>query len=187
MQTDNGAAQWTNNEVTAPLEIPSKAVVVATRFVVRRRRDTLPFLRAALASGREAERVPGFLGGTVLADLWNRRFWTVSVWASPEAVRFYGSAPAHATAMRRTEQWAAEAQVERWRTPTCEVPSLAETAKKLGVLGPRRGLVRQLQPKHPAPTSNAITPGPGHNSAVATGPPPLQGQHHGWTKSTWES
>lgn len=96
-------ARRTSNAAAAPLDRPTKAVVVATRFVVRRRRDTLPFLRAALASGREAEAVPGFLGGTVLADLWNRQFWTVSVWGSPEAVRSYGSAQAHATAMRRTE------------------------------------------------------------------------------------
>lgn len=72
-------ARRTSNAAAAPLDRPTKAVVVATRFVVRRRRDTLPFLRAALASGREAEAVPGFLGGTVLADLWNRQFWTVSV------------------------------------------------------------------------------------------------------------
>src|SRR5688572_10140383 len=89
------------------------AVVVATRFIVDRRRDTLPFLRAALLSAREAVAVPGFLGGTVLAELWNRRFWTLSVWASPEAVRSYGSAPAHAEAMRRTRDWAAESQIQR--------------------------------------------------------------------------
>jgi heme-degrading monooxygenase HmoA len=153
MQTDDDDRQWMSHAIAAPLQRPSNAVVVATRFVVRRRRDTLPFLRAALVSGREAQAVPGFLGGTVLADLWSRQFWTVSVWASPEAVRSYGSAPAHAEAMRRTEHWAAEAQVERWRTPTCELPSLAETAERFSVPGPRRGLVRQLRPKQPAPTS----------------------------------
>jgi heme-degrading monooxygenase HmoA len=131
-----------------PLEGSSQpTVVVATRFVVHRRRDTLPFLRAALLSAREAEAVPGFLGGTVLADLWNRRFWTVSVWASPEAVRSYGSAPAHAEAMRRTDDWAAESQVQRWRTSTTEVPTLAETAARFGVSPPGRGLVRRLRPQ----------------------------------------
>ncbi len=131
------------------LEGPSQpTVVVATRFIVHRRRDTLPFLRAALLSAREAEAVPGFLGGTVLAELWNRRFWTVSVWASPAAVRSYGSAPAHAEAMRRTKDWAAESQVQRWRAPAAEVPTLAETADRFGVPAPGRGLVRQLQPQH---------------------------------------
>ncbi len=123
-------------------------VVVATRFIVHRRLDTLPFLRAALLSAREAEAVPGFLGGTVLAELWNRRFWTVSVWASPEAVRSYGSAPAHAEAMRRTKDWAAESQVQRWRAPAAGVPTIAETAKRFGVPAPGRGLVRQLRPQH---------------------------------------
>lgn len=142
----------THSPVMTPASGPttSTIIVVATRFVVRRRRDALPFLRAALASGREAEAVPGFLGGTVLADLWNRRFWTVSVWASPESVRAYGSAPTHANAMRRTQDWAAEAQVERWRTTDNGVPTLAETAKKLGVSTPGRGLVRHLRPQHPA-------------------------------------
>ena len=123
-------------------------VVVATRFIVHRRRDTLPFLRAALNSAREAEAVPGLLGGTVLAELWNRRFWTVSVWASPEAVRSYGSAPAHAEAMRRTDDWATESQVQRWRSSAAEVPTLAETAARFGVSPPGRGLVRRLRPQH---------------------------------------
>jgi heme-degrading monooxygenase HmoA len=134
-----------------PLEGSSQpTVVVATRFIVHRRRDTLPFLRAALLSAREAEAVPGFLGDTVLAELWNRRFWTVSVWASPEAVRSYGPAPAHAEAMRRADGWAAESQVQRWRTSAAEVPTLAETAKRFGVPAPGRGLVRRLRPRGPA-------------------------------------
>jgi hypothetical protein len=63
MKTDNGGTPWTSDAVAAPLDGPSSpTVVVATRFVVRRRRDTVPFLRAALASAREAEAVPGFLG-----------------------------------------------------------------------------------------------------------------------------
>ncbi len=143
---DEGRSR-TGNPVAAPDGGTSTSpVVVATRFVVRRRRDTLPFLRSALASGREAEAVPGFLGGTVLADLWNRRFWTVSVWASPDAVRSYGSAPTHAAAMRRTQDWAAEAQVERWRTSIPDIPTLAHIADRLGVPAPRRGLVRHLRP-----------------------------------------
>ena len=132
-------------------------VVVATRFVVRRRRDTMRFFRAALRSAREAEAVPGFLGGTVLADLWNKRFWTVSVWASPEAVRSYGYAPAHTEAMRRTEDWATESQVERWMTRAPEVPKLAETAARFGVPPPSRGLLRQLRPRHPAPRESHST------------------------------
>jgi heme-degrading monooxygenase HmoA len=184
MQTNNGDAHRTSDTVAA-LERPSQAVVVATRFVVRRRRDTLPFLRAALASGREAEEVPGFLGGTVLADLWHRRFWTVSLWTSPEAVQSYGSAPAHAEAMRRTEHWAAEAQVERWRTAASEVPAFAETATRFGVAAPRRGLVRHLRSKHPSPVpANAITAGPG---AVVPGSSRLVGQHHCCTETTRES
>lgn len=154
MNTDNEDRPWTTNEAATPIEGPSNStVVVATRFVVRRRRDTMPFLRAALASAREAEAVPGFLGGTVLADLWNRRFWTVSVWASPEAVRSYGSAPAHAKAMCRTEHWASESQVERWRTSGSEVPTFVDIAKRFGHPAPRRGLVRPLRP---APSPRTI-------------------------------
>lgn len=150
MTTDNQGTSRTSESHLASVRDPSPStIVVSTRFVVRRKRDTLPFLRTALASGREAEAIPGFLGGTVLADLWNRRFWTVSVWASPEAVRAYGSAPTHATAMSRTQDWAAESQVERWRTTTAKIPTLDETAKKLGVPAPRRGLVRHLRPQHP--------------------------------------
>ena len=176
VNTDNGGRPWTSNAVATPPGRPStSSVVVATRFVVRRRRDIMPFLRAALASAREAEAVPGFIGGTLLADLWNRRFRTVSVWASPEAVRSYGSAPAHAKAMRRTEHWVAESQVERWRTSASEVPTLAETAKRFSVPAPRRGLLRQLRPLHPVPaTPDLMTP------------PPPQEQHHGLTNNTQE-
>ena len=74
VKTDNAGRPWTHDAAGAALDRPSSpTVVVATRFVVRRRRDTLPFLRAALLSAREAEAVPGFLGGTLLADLWHRR------------------------------------------------------------------------------------------------------------------
>ena len=189
MKTDNAGRPWTNDAAAAALDRPSSpTVVVATRFVVRRRRDTLPFLRAALLSAREAEAVPGFLGGTLLADLWHRRFWTVSVWASPEAVRSYGTAPAHATAMRRTEHWAAESQVERWRMPASEVPTLAETATRFGVPPPRRGLVRRLRPQYPVPApSDPIADRPGHSSTVAAGLAPPRGQHHRRTDSTQES
>jgi heme-degrading monooxygenase HmoA len=180
MQTlDRDAQRRSTTVVTQPLK-EGRTVVVATRFVVRHRRHTLPFLRAALASAREAQAVPGFLGGTVLADLWNRRFWTVSVWASPEAVRSYGSASAHAEAMRRTEDWAAEARVERWRTHTFQVPSLVETAMRLGAPGPRRGLVRHLRPDHPPPAaSDSATRGPEHGSAVAAAFPPPPDHQHG--------
>lgn len=149
MTSNNKDRLQTSNPVATPNQPrTTPTVVVATRFVVRRRRDTLVFLCAALASGREAEAVPGFLGGTVLADLWNGRFWTVSVWASPEAIRSYGSAPTHTTAMRRTQDWAADSQVERWRTYSTDIPTLADTADRLGVPAPRRGLVRHLRPQH---------------------------------------
>ncbi len=160
MTTHHQDRARTSNPVATPdRESSSALVVVATRFVVRRRRDTMPFLRAALAAGREAEAVPGFRGGTVLADLWNGRFWTVSVWASPAAVRSYGSAPTHTTAMRRTQGWAAEAQVERWRTSFPGIPTLTDTANRLGVPAPRRGLVRHLRPQHLviAPHTSATT------------------------------
>lgn len=161
MTTDSQDRARASNPVVTPDQGPSTAlVVVATRFVVRRRRDTLPFLRAALASGREAEAVPGFLGGTVLADLWNGRFWTVSVWASPEAVRSYGSAPTHTTAMHRTQDWAAEAQVERWRTSAPDIPTLADTAARFGVPAPRSGLVRHLRPQHPVAAPHGLTDNP---------------------------
>jgi heme-degrading monooxygenase HmoA len=177
-------AQWTSDGVAAPPETPSRStVVVATRFVVRRRRDTPKFLHAALASAREAEAVPGFLGGTVLADLWNKQFWTVSVWESPEAVRSYGSAPDHTRAMRRSREWAAESQVERWRTSTSEVPALTETARRFGVSAPRRGLVRRLRPKHPVSAPpKPMPPGPVRRaSAGGTEIPP--GQRHGSTNT----
>ncbi len=158
MPPDHQDRSPTSDSAVTPDRSPNAAlVVVATRFVVRRRRDSLPFLRAALASGREAEAVPGFVGGTVLADLWNGRFWTVSVWASPEAVRSYGSAPTHTTAMRRTQDWAAEAQVERWRTSVPDLPTLADTAHRLGVPAPRRGLVRHLRPHHRVAASPSST------------------------------
>lgn len=187
MQTPEGDAQRTGGTGTTAPPKRGETVVVATRFVVRHRRHTLPFLRSSLASGREAQEVPGFLGGTVLADLWNRRFWTVSVWASPEAVRSYGSAPAHAEAMRQTEHWAAEAQVERWRTDAAKVPSLAETAKKLGVPGPGRGLVRHLRPRCLTPCgvgSNRLENGPpfrrrGRHPASAGTPPRHDQQNRG--------
>ena len=187
MKTSKTRRTWTSIAVAAAPEGPSKStVVVATRFVIRRRRDNLPFLRAALVSAREAEAVRGFLGGTVLADLWNRMFWTVSVWSSPEAIRTFGSAPSHAKAIRRAKHWAAESQVERWLTSASKVPTFAETAHWFGVPPPHRGLVRRLRPLHPVrASSDPIASRPDHRSTVTPGLQPLPGdQHHDLTKST---
>ncbi len=186
MKVHHDDTSRTSNTVAA--QGPSTStVVVATRFVVRRRRDTMAFLLAALASSREAEALPGFLGGTVLADLWNNQFWTVSAWASPEAVRAFGAAPAHARAMRRTEAWAVESQVERWRTSATRLPTLAETAERFGVAAPRRGLLRRLRPRHPVPPpSDPLATGSDDPSNLPVGPPRLSGRH-GPANSTQES
>jgi len=80
------------------------------------------------------------------------------MWASPKAVRSYGSAPSHTEARRRTGDWAAESQVERWRTFATEVPTLAENAKRFGVPAPSRGLLRRLQPRRPVPRATNSTP-----------------------------
>ena len=49
MKTSKTRRTWTSIAVAAAPEGPSNStVVVATRFVIRRRRDNLPFLRAAL-------------------------------------------------------------------------------------------------------------------------------------------
>jgi len=87
------------------------------------------------------------------------------------------------------DHWAAESQVERWRTSASEVPTLAETAKRFGVPAPRRGLLRQLRPQHPglAPSTAPIAPRPDHRSPIAAGPPPSQEQHLGLTNSIQES
>jgi hypothetical protein len=81
MKTYNDDAQWTSNAVAAPLEGPSEStVVVATRFAVRRRRDTMVSLRAALASAREAE-------APAHAKAMRPVLTTVPLWSTREANR----------------------------------------------------------------------------------------------------
>ena len=91
-------------------------IISVTRLRLRSWRQVAGFARHTLASRRQAIAAPGFLDGRLLAE---RRltFWTITRWASDDAMRQWRAAGAHGRAMPFLMEWCDEASVARWEQP----------------------------------------------------------------------
>jgi hypothetical protein len=144
-------------------------VVSLTRLRLRSARFLPSFALATSRSSRQARRAPGFLGGAVLAD---RRltFWTLTAWASEEAMRAYLRGGAHGAVMPRLLHWCDEASVARW--PGAALPAWPEAAERMRALG-RPSRVRHPSPAHAAlafPDPRPTVAAPLHATRVAPTP-----------------
>ncbi len=87
----------------------------ATFLPVRRWRFVVPFLRMSARIEAQLQQSPGLIRYGVRADIARRRFWTLSVWTDPEAVRAFVGAEPHRTAVAHFAAWAgAGAAFVRW-------------------------------------------------------------------------
>lgn len=101
-----------------------------TRLRVRSLRFLPSFLWRTFLSQRQAERVPGFLGGRLLIDS-GLTFWTLTVWQSEEAMRAFRGAGTHARVMLRLAQWCNEAAYAHWIQPDNSIPTWQDAYERL--------------------------------------------------------
>ncbi|MFD9130621.1 putative quinol monooxygenase [Kitasatospora sp. NPDC059571] len=127
--------RWTT--VASP-RAGSRAVVMASRLVVRSPADLPRFLRASLAARRQARTAPGALGLSIAVQPLRRTFWTVSAWESREALRGYAAAEPHRGIMAALRPAAAESVFTLWEVPAEELPiPWDEARQRLARAAPR--------------------------------------------------
>jgi hypothetical protein len=73
---------------------------------------------------RQAARIPGFVGGKLLADAHNV-YWTMTVWEKQSAMKQLRDDGAHRRVMPRINDWCDEASVVHWEQPTPDLPTFA--------------------------------------------------------------
>ena len=88
-------------------------LISVTRLRVRSIRYLLQFVWQALASARQAQRAPGFLGGRIVREARNT-FWTMTAWKDISAMKAYRDMGVHQRAMPRLLDWCDEASVVHW-------------------------------------------------------------------------
>lgn len=111
-----------------------EVLCVGTYLPLRRFRDIPAFLGMSGRVERLLHRSPGLLRYGVRAALFQRRFWTYSVWTDDAAVRAFVPAEPHATAMKRLAEWGARGSgFVRWRS-TDHAVTWEEVFRRLAAL-----------------------------------------------------
>ncbi len=98
------------------------AVVVATRFKVRRSRYLPRFLAGSVAAARQARRSPGFVRGCLRAEP-GGAYWTLTMWQSGRDMVTFRDTGTHAVLAPKLAVWADEAVFGVWNTDNSELPS----------------------------------------------------------------
>jgi hypothetical protein len=86
------ALPWTN---FSPPDPARDYVVMASRLPLARYRDMLTFLRATMAIRTQLAKASGLVGYSLDAQLTRKTFWTVSAWASQDALDAFSRADPH--------------------------------------------------------------------------------------------
>ncbi|MBX6391011.1 MAG: antibiotic biosynthesis monooxygenase [Frankia sp.] len=100
----------------------SGPVVMASRFRLRSRRDTVAMLRHALRVRRVMLTAPGALGVSLAAHPLRGEYWTLSGWSSRAALDAFVGTPEHRAAMRRLGPASAEALFSFWSHDAAATP-----------------------------------------------------------------
>lgn len=105
-------------------------LISVTRLRVRSIRYLLQFVWQALATTRQAERAPGFLGGRLAREARNT-FWTVTAWNDMAAMKAYRDAGAHRGAMPKLLDWCDEASVVHWDQEDSRLPDWPDAYQRM--------------------------------------------------------
>jgi hypothetical protein len=114
------ALPWTSPKSPPPTAGP--VTVMASRLELRRLRDALPFLAAALRIRRQMLNSPGALGLSLIARPIRRTFWTLSAWQDQAALSATTGREPHKQIMKRFRPRMAESSFVTWTAPATALP-----------------------------------------------------------------
>lgn len=98
------------------------AVVMVSRFQLRRLHDVPRFFLDALSIHRQVRRADGALGVSLIAHPLRREFFTLSAWRDRHALDALVRAEPHRSAMRRHRAAMAESRFTFWEVPIAQLP-----------------------------------------------------------------
>jgi hypothetical protein len=107
------------------------AVVVATRFTVRRARDLPRFLSGSMAAGRQARRSAGFVSGRLRVEPRSGVFWTLTAWESGRDMVAFRDSGVHAVLVPKLAAWAGEAVFGVWNSADRALPGWGEVSRRV--------------------------------------------------------
>jgi heme-degrading monooxygenase HmoA len=93
--------------------------ISVTRLRVRSVRFLPQFILANEASIKSIKKIAGFISGKELIDK-GLTFWTVTLWESDQAMKYFRNNDPHKSAMRKLPDWCNEGAYVHW-TPEDEV------------------------------------------------------------------
>ena len=120
---------WTSSRTP---ERDTEYLVLLTYLPLRRFRTLPAFFRLILAVQRQLAGTAGLVGYTLRARLFSRRFWTLSVWESEDALKRFVVAQPHRDTMRKLRGKMGETTFTRWPVSGSDLPPSWEDAIKRG-------------------------------------------------------
>lgn len=111
-----------------PADAP--AVVMASRFELRRLRDVPRFFLDAMRIHRQVRAADGVLGVSLVAHPLQREFFTLSAWRDRAAVDALVRAEPHRSAMGRYHAVMADASFRFWEVPPDALPPSWDDARR---------------------------------------------------------
>jgi hypothetical protein len=106
---------WTATTSARPAD--GSVTVMASRLELRRRRDVVSFLAAALRIRRQMLGSPGALGLSLIARPLHRTFWTLSAWQDQAALSAAAGRQPHRQIMTRFRPRMAGSNFVTWTAP----------------------------------------------------------------------
>jgi len=119
-------------------------MISVTRLRLRSLRFLPAFALYAARSLRQARIASGNLHAQAVRDR-GLVFWTITLWASAEAMRSYRNTGAHLKVMPKLAHWCDEATYLHWMQESATPPTLAEAHARLVA----EGIVSRVA--HPSP------------------------------------
>jgi hypothetical protein len=125
---------------TAPTR-NSTSTVVVTRLRARGPRGVLAVVRRTGEVVAQCRAVDGYLGGRVAVDP-RGLLWTLTVWASPQALRTFSAS--HAPVAAGIDEVASDSAMTAYRQSGAAVPTWADAAASSGLGRPWLALHRSV-------------------------------------------
>src|SRR5580698_67158 len=126
--------------------------ISVTRLRVRSVIYLPAFILANEASIRSIKKISGFISGKELIDK-HLTFWTVTLWESDQAMKYFRNNDPHKSAMRKLPDWCDEGAYVHWLQEDEIIPEWNFLYKKLMVEGKvtkiKRPSLRQLNMNYP--------------------------------------